>query len=115
MKRLLEPAFNDKNRFISLWMIVGSLLFVLIFGGMRVIPLDPPQGLAEANAKLRDEAFKRMQEACFTPDEIKDYWYVQGFWEHPSRLLVIVRGREKLCGGRGLCGCEAAERQKGFL
>ena len=115
MKRLLEPAFSEKNTFLSLWMLVGLILFVIIFGGMKVIPLDPPKGLAIADGLLRDAAFKRMQEACFTPGEIKDYWYVQGFWEHPSKLLVVVRGREKLCGGRGLCGCKATKEDAGSV
>ena len=115
MKRLLEPAFNEKNTFLSLWMLVCLILFVIVFGGMQIIPNDPPKGLAEADAKLRDAAFKRMQEACFTPDEIKDYWYDQGFWEFPSRLLIIIRGREKLCGGRGSCGCKATEQDAGSV
>ena len=112
MKRLLEPAFDEKNTFLSLWMLVGLILFIVIFGGMQIVPLDPPKELAVADAKLRDAAFKRMAEACFTPSEIKNYWYHQGFWKHPSRLLIIIRGREKLCGGRGLCGCESPEEDK---
>lgn len=115
MKRLLEPAFSEKNRFLSLWMVVGGLLFIAIFGGMRIVPDDPPVGLAVASAKLRDAAWRRMEGVCFSRAEIKDYWYKQGFWEYPSRLLIIVRGREKLCGGRGLCGCEATKKTKGSV
>ena len=109
MKRFLEPAFSEKNHFISFWMIIAGGLFVLLFGGLGIIIDDPPRELAIADAKLRDTAWLRMREACFTDEQIKDYWYDQGFWEYPNRLLVIVRGREKLCGGRGLCGCKGKE------
>ena len=115
MKRLFEPAFDDKNRFISLWMVIVGFLFVIVFGGMKVIPDDPPEGVAIADAKLRDSAWKRMEEACFTIKEIKDYWYEQGFWEYPNRLLVIIRGREALCGGRGSCGCEVKKKPEGSV
>ena len=110
IKRLLEPAFSKKNYFISFWMIIAGALFVLLFGGLGIIIDDPPRELAIADAKLRDTAWQRMREACFTDEQIKDYWYNQGFWEHPNRLLVVIKGREALCGGRGLCGCERKER-----
>ena len=85
---------------------------MIFFGGMDIIIDDPQRDFAVADANLREKAWKRMEEACFTEKEIKDHWYAQGFWEYPNRLLVIVRGREALCGGRGLCGCEATEKPK---
>ena len=90
------------------------LLFVAYFNLMYpdevMISKDPDRGLAIADGKLRDAAFQRMREACFTDRQIKDYWYEQGFWEYPDRLLVIVKTREALCGGRGLCGCKDKEK-----
>ena len=119
MKRLREPAFNEKNRYFSLWVVTCLALFVAYFNLMYpdevMVSNDPDRGLAVADARLRDTAWKRMEEACFTRKEIKDYWYKQGFWEYPNRLLVIIRGREKLCGGRGLCGCKAKEKRKGSV
>ena len=119
MRWLFEPAFSDKNRRISFLLIKVGLIFTVFFGVSLpsediTIWSERPKGLAIADAKLRDTAWKRMHEVCFTDDEIKYYWYEQGFWEYPSRLLVVIRGREKLCGGRGLCGCEA-KAEKGSV
>ena len=57
----------------------------------------------------------RMREVCFTDDEIRYYWYEQEFSQSPNKLLVLVRGREALCGGRGLCGCKTKEKSKGSV
>ena len=93
------------------WMVKLLLGYLLFFFFMYpedvMVHKDPNRGLAIADGMLRDSAWKRMEEACFTRKEIKHYWYDQGFWEFPNRLLVIIRGREKLCGGRGLCNCKS--------
>ena len=118
MKRLFEPAFNDRNGRLSLWVCYigfGLIVFFTIPSLTVTIQYDPPRSLAIADAKVRDAAMTRMREACFTDDQIKNYWYEQGFWEHTNRLLVVIRGREALCGGRGSCGCEAKERPKGSV
>ena len=111
MKRFSEPAFGEKNRHISFWIIKLLLGYLLYFFFMYpedvMVHKDRDRGLAVADARLRDATFKRMEEACFTRSEIKDYWYDQGFWEFPLRLLVIIRGREALCGGRGMCRCKS--------
>ena len=119
MRRLFEPAFGERNRNLSFWIIKINLsllaFFYVMFPEDVMIHNDLNQGLAIAKSKLRDEAWKRMGEACFTRREIKHYWYDQGFWEYPNRLLVIVRGREKLCGGRGSCGCNVEGKGKGSV
>ena len=116
MKRLFEPAFGDKNSRLSLWICYlgfGLIVFFAIPAPTSVIiQYDPPRSIAIADAKVRDAAMTRMREACFTDEQIKHYWYEQGFWEHTNRLLVVIRGRESLCGGRGLCGCEAKKERK---
>ena len=76
---------------------------------------ERPKGLAIADAKLRDAAWKRMREVCFTDQQIKDYWYRQEFSQAPNKLLVLSRAREALCGGRGLCGCKTKEKTKGSV
>ena len=119
MIRFSEPAFGEKNCRFSFWVINTLIAYVLYFNfvylGDVVIHHDRDRGLAIADGLLRDSAWKRMEEACFTMTEIKHYWYDQGFWEYPSRLLVIIRGREKLCGGRGLCGCKATKEDAGSV
>lgn len=70
---------------------------------------DVDKGIAVADAMLKEASWKRMREACFTDEQIEDYWYRQEFSQAPNKLLVLVKGREALCGGRGLCGCEAKE------
>ena len=106
-----EPAFGEENRhiaFLVIKLLLGYLLFFFFMYPEDVmVHNDPARGMAIADGMLRDTTWKRMEEACFTRSEIKDYWYEQGFWEFPLRLLVIIRGREKLCGGRGLCGCKS--------
>ena len=114
MKRLLEPAFGEKNRRISFWIIkiglAGLAYFFVMYPEDVMVHHDQDRGLATADGKVRDAAWQRMREACFTDRQIKDYWYEQGFWEYPNRLLVIVKTREALCGGRGLCGCKGKEK-----
>ena len=114
MKRLFAPAFNDINRQLSMRICFIGLLLILFFAipypTNVIIYFDPPRSAAITDAKLREVAWKRMEEACFTDEQITDYWYDQGFWEHPNRLLVVIKGREALCGGRRLCGCEGKER-----
>ena len=115
MKRLAEPAFSKANQFISLWIIVAGFLFIVIFGGMEIIIDDPPKELAIAESNLRHAVFQRMRAVCFTEEQIQEYWYDQEFYKYPNKLLIIIKGREALCGGRGLCGCEAKERPADFL
>ena len=110
MNWLFEPAFNNKNRRISFLLIKAGLIFTVFFGVSLpsedvMIWSERPKSLAIADAKLRDTAWKRMREACFTDGQIKDYWYRQEFSQAPNKLLVLVRGREAICGGRGSCGC----------
>lgn len=119
MKRLFEPAFGKKNRRLSIWICylgMGLVVFFTIPSPTSVtIQYDPPRSLAIADAKVRDAAITRMREVCFTDDEIKYYWYEQEFSQSPNKLLVLVRGREALCGGRGLCGCKAKQKSKGSV
>ena len=118
MNRIFKPAFGEQNRRVLAWIVISSLGYLAYFffpyPANRILP-DPTRRQAIADAKLRNVAMTRMREACFTDDQIKHYWYEQGFWEHTNRLLVVIRGRESLCGGRGLCGCEAKERPKGSV
>lgn len=115
MNRLLEPAFSERNFRLSMRIIWLGVIWIMFF----IFPIPPNyieyemhRGMAYADSHLRDSAFFRMREACFTEEQIKDYWYRQGFWEHPKKLLIIIRGREALCGGRGLCGCKRKEQPK---
>ena len=115
MKRLLEPAFSESNFHLSMRIIWPGVIWITFF----VFPIPPNfieyemhAGMADADARLRDTAWQRMRQACFTEKEIRDYWYDQGFWEHPRQLIVIVKGREALCGGRGQCGCKAKVKTK---
>ena len=113
MSRWSEPAFSEENQRASFWIIATTvcwLLFIHFPYPANLIGDDQTRGMGVADGMLRDASFQRMREACFTDEQIKDYWYEQGFWEYPNRLLVIVRGREKLCGGRGLCGCKGKEK-----
>lgn len=120
MSWLLEPAFSVKNRRISFWLIKVGLIFTVFFGVSLpsediTIWSELPESLARADAKLRDTAWKRMREACFTDKQIRDYWYRQEFSQSPSKLLVLVRGREAVCGGRGSCGCEIKKEEQGSV
>ena len=113
MKRLLEPAFGERNRQASAWAImvfICWLLFIHFPYPTNIISDEQTRRMGVADGMLRDAAWQRMREACFTDEQIKNYWYEQGFWEYPNRLLVIMRGREALCGGRGLCGCKGKEK-----
>ena len=114
MSFFLEPAFGEKNRRISFWIIkvglAGLAYFFFMYPEDVMVHHDRDRGLAVADGKLRAAAFQRMREACFTEEEIRDYWYRQEFSQAPNKLLVLVRGREALCGGRGLCGCKGKER-----
>ena len=115
VKWLRSPAFSEENRRATFWIIkvMIAVMFFFHFSYPTVyISVDPSRFQAEVDARLRDAAIKRMQEACFTEQEINDYWYNQGFWEYPNKLLVIIRGRESVCGGRGSCGCESKEEPK---
>ena len=119
MKRLFEPAFNDKNGRFSLRVCCLGVGLVVFFGipapTSVTIQYDPPRSIAIADAKVRDAAITRMREVCFTDDEIRYYWYEQEFSQSPNKLLVLVRGREALCGGRGLCGCKTKKKPKGSV
>ena len=110
MNRMLKPAFNEQNYRISILLIKVGLVFTVFFGVSLpsedvMIWIERPKGRAIADAQLRDTAWKRMREACFTDRQIKDYWYRQEFSQAPNKLLVLVKGREAICGGRGSCGC----------
>ena len=120
IKRLFEPAFSVKNRRISFLLLKVGLIFTVFFGVSLpsedvMIWIERPKVQAIADAKLRDVAWKRMREACFTDREIKDYWYEQMFMKTPRKALVLSRAREALCGGRGLCGCKIKEKTKGSV
>ena len=116
MKRLfVESAFSERNYRFSMsvvWLGVFWIMFFVFPVPNNYIEHEMHEGIADADARLRDAAWQRMREVCFEEHEIKDYWYDQGFWEYPRRLLIIVKGREALCGGRGLCGCKAKEKPK---
>ena len=118
MKRLLEPAFNAKNRYLSYQIIrVGIVWLVLVICPWpnNFIYYEQHTGEAEAEAKLRVAVMKRMQQVCFTKKEVHDLWFTQELLRRPDKLLIIVKGREALCGGRGLCGCKAKEETKGSV
>ena len=119
MKWMLEPAFGEENKQRAFWVIALGTSWLLFFHfpypNNVSVWYEQSRGMAIADGMLRDASFKRLSEACYTDEEIKEYWYDQGFWEYPSRLLVIIRGREKLCGGRGLCGCEVTKEDAGSV
>ena len=112
---LIESAFSDRNRRFTNWFINGGILFVIFAGWMEMAHEDVPYMVATANAKLRTAVWQRMRSVCFTDHEINDYWFDQGYWKHPNKLLVIIKGREALCGGRGLCGCKVKPKVKGLI
>lgn len=104
-----ESAFSEDNRQASFWIIAATmvwLLFVHCPYPANIVGDDQTRGMGVADAMLRDASWKRMREACFTDEQIIDYWYKQEFVKTPMKTLVLSRGREALCGGRGLCGCE---------
>lgn len=103
--RLLEPAFSEKNRRLSISIIMGAVLWIVAtFPDM--VHFDQPQIVAVAEIEFRDQVMKRMREACFTPEQIRILWYEKGYLKNPKVLLLLVKGREALCGGRGKCVCE---------
>ena len=108
-----EPAFSEENQRASFWIIVSTicwLLFIHCPYPANIIGDDQTRGMGVADAMLRDASFQRMREACFTEEQIMDYWYGQEFMKTPMKTLVLCRAREALCGGRGLCGCKGKEK-----
>ena len=114
MNRMFKPAFDKQNCKVSTWTIILFLGYLTYFffpyPSNRILP-DPARGLAIADADLRTVAMNRMREVCFSEQEISRYWYQQEYMLKPNNLLVIIKAREALCGGRGKCKC----RVKAFL
>ena len=113
MKWLIAPAFGEENRQRSFWVIALGTCWLLFFHfpyPVNVIWYDQTRGMGVADGMLRDASFQRMREACFTEEQIMDYWYRQEFVKKPMKTLVLCRAREALCGGRGLCGCKGKEK-----
>ena len=115
MKRLLEPAFNERNIYVSHWVLKLGVLFVIFGGSVNSITKDLSRELARVDANLRDVSWKQMRSVCFTDNEIKHYWYKQEFSQTPDKVMVLVRGREALCGGKGSCGCKTKKNPKGSV
>ena len=115
MNRWSEPAFGEKNRHIAHWMVKILLCYLLYFFFMYpedvMVHQDMDRGLAIADGMLRDASFARMSEACYTDEEIKEYWYGQKFMMSPKKAYIMSRGREALCGGRWMCGCNKLIKQ----
>ena len=114
MHWLSEPAFGEKNKQRAFWVIalgIGWLLFFHFPYPANYVWYDQTRGMAVADGMLRDASFKRLSEACYTDEEIKEYWYVQEFVKTPQKTYVLARGREALCGGRWMCGCNKLIKQ----
>ena len=112
---LLSPAFTDETSRATVWIINIGLMFIAFWGvsyPINYVAGERDRGMAIADAKLRDIAWQRMQSVCFTDDEIKHYWYKQEYSQTPNKILVLVRGREALCGGRGSCGCRIEGKER---
>ena len=115
---LLSPAFTDETSRATVWIINFGFMIVALWGvpyPINYVADERDRGIAIADAKLRDVAWQRMQSVCFTDDEIKHYWYEREFSQTPNKIVVLVRGREALCGGRGLCGCKTKRKAKGSV
>ena len=118
IKRFLEPAFSNKNWRVSYLIVKTSIAWLALTlcpWPNNFIYFEQHIAEAEAEARFRDAAMQRMRQVCFTEKEIHDLWFTQELLRRPDKLLIIVKGREALCGGRGLCGCKAKKKIKGSV
>lgn len=114
MRWMLEPAFGEENKQRAFWVIALGTSWLLFFHfpyPVNYIYYEQPRDVAIVDTMLREVNFIRMSEACYTDEEIKEYWYEQEFMKSPKKTYVLARGREALCGGRWMCGCNKLIKQ----
>ena len=114
IKWIRAPAFSYENYKVSYWVIKIGIAFhaylYVAYPEDVMVHHDIDRGLAIADGMLRDASFNRLSEACYTDKEIKEFWYKQEFMKSPKKSYVMARGREALCGGRWMCGCNKVDK-----